>query len=84
MAGLATAATRVVLAGDPRQLGPIVHSRTAAAAGLRLSWMERLLSHLATSVAMFVLCEGVYAAHYYARPAHQQRRGTMTAASSPS
>lgn len=43
-AGLATAATRVVLAGDPRQLGPIVHSRAAADAGLGLSWMERLLS----------------------------------------
>lgn len=44
VAGLATASTRVILAGDPKQLGPIVHSRIAAASGLGLSWMERLLS----------------------------------------
>jgi hypothetical protein len=43
IAGLAGPNTRVVLVGDPRQLGPIIHSRLARDAGLGTSWMERLL-----------------------------------------
>ncbi|KAI8475548.1 MAG: P-loop containing nucleoside triphosphate hydrolase protein [Monoraphidium minutum] len=43
VAGLAGPSTRVVLVGDPRQLGPVVHSRLALDKGLALSWMERLI-----------------------------------------
>jgi len=34
--------SRVVLAGDPKQLGPVVQSRVAAEAGYSMSLMERL------------------------------------------
>lgn len=33
--------TAILLAGDPRQLGPVLHSRAAAAAGLSQSLLER-------------------------------------------
>lgn len=42
LAGLAGASTSVVLAGDPKQLGPIIHSGVAREAGLKLSLLERL------------------------------------------
>ena len=41
---LASCDTTVVLAGDPRQLGPTVRCAEAKAAGLGLSMMERLLA----------------------------------------
>lgn len=44
MAGLAGPSTSVVLAGDPKQLGPIIHSGVAKEAGLGLSLLERLTS----------------------------------------
>lgn len=34
----------MVLAGDPKQLGPVIHSRVAGEGGLRLSLLERLAS----------------------------------------
>lgn len=36
--------TNVILAGDPKQLGPIVHSTVAARLGMEVSWLERLMS----------------------------------------
>ncbi|KAF6260076.1 hypothetical protein COO60DRAFT_1700525 [Scenedesmus sp. NREL 46B-D3] len=43
LAGLSGSATAVVLAGDPKQLGPVIHSRLRVGeAGLRLSLLERL------------------------------------------
>lgn len=44
LAGLAGPDTSVVLAGDPKQLGPVVHSKAAKDAGLGLSLLERLTS----------------------------------------
>lgn len=44
LAGLAGPETCVVLAGDPMQLGPVVHSSVAKEAGLGVSLMERLLN----------------------------------------
>lgn len=44
LAGLAGPATSVVLAGDPKQLGPVIHSGVAREAGLGLSLLERLTS----------------------------------------
>lgn len=41
---LASSSTNVVLAGDPKQLGPIVHSRAAQALGLQLSLLDRLMA----------------------------------------
>lgn len=35
----------MVLAGDPRQLGPIVKSKLAAAFGLGVSLLERLMAN---------------------------------------
>lgn len=42
LAGLAGPSTRVVLAGDPKQLGPVIHSGIAKESGLGLSLLERL------------------------------------------
>jgi helicase MOV-10 len=42
MAGLAGPTTSVVLAGDPKQLGPVIHSGVAKEAGLGVSLLERL------------------------------------------
>lgn len=42
MAGLAGPTTSVVLAGDPKQLGPVIHSGVAKEAGLAVSLLERL------------------------------------------
>ena len=36
--------TNIVLSGDPKQLGPIVHSRTAIACGLGASYLDRLVN----------------------------------------
>lgn len=36
--------TRIVLAGDPRQLGPVVHDKRALQHGLGVSLLERLMS----------------------------------------
>jgi helicase MOV-10 len=35
--------TNIVLSGDPKQLGPIVHSRVAAGCGLGASYLDRLV-----------------------------------------
>jgi helicase MOV-10 len=35
---------QLVIAGDPEQLGPVVHSRTATLAGLHVSFLERLVN----------------------------------------
>ncbi|WIA14327.1 hypothetical protein OEZ85_002857 [Tetradesmus obliquus] len=51
LAGLSGAATSVVLAGDPKQLGPVIHSRIAGEAGLRLSLLERLAGSAPYSAA---------------------------------
>jgi superfamily I DNA and/or RNA helicase len=40
---LAGQETTVVLCGDPKQLGPVVRSQSAAMCGLRVSLMERLM-----------------------------------------
>lgn len=40
---MADTATNVVLSGDPKQLGPIVRSGTAAKLGLEVSYLERLM-----------------------------------------
>ena len=42
-AAAAAGAGRIVLAGDPRQLGPVLQSKGAADAGLGLSFLERLM-----------------------------------------
>jgi superfamily I DNA and/or RNA helicase len=44
LAGLAGPSTSVVLAGDPKQLGPVIHSGVAKEAGLGVSLLERLTS----------------------------------------
>uniref|UniRef100_A0A383WFR0 RNA helicase n=1 Tax=Tetradesmus obliquus TaxID=3088 RepID=A0A383WFR0_TETOB len=51
LAGLSGATTSVVLAGDPKQLGPVIHSRIAGEAGLRLSLLERLAGSAPYSAA---------------------------------
>ena len=43
LGGIAGPATRVILAGDPHQLGPVLYSRAAAEAGLAVPLMERLM-----------------------------------------
>ena len=40
---LATAQTRVVLSGDPKQLGPVIRSSIARELGLGMSYLERLM-----------------------------------------
>lgn len=44
LGGLAGPTTSVVLAGDPKQLGPVIHSSVAKQAGLGVSLLERLTS----------------------------------------
>jgi hypothetical protein len=63
LAGLAGPKARVVLAGDPRQLGPVIHSRLARRHGLGVSWMERLMTR------------APYAPSNKARPACGRRTG---------
>lgn len=46
--------TAIVLCGDPRQLGPVVHSRDAAAAGLSVSLLERFSGAAPSSSATLV------------------------------
>lgn len=43
LGGVAGPNTRIVLAGDPHQLGPVLYSRHAAAKGLATPLMERLM-----------------------------------------
>eukprot|EP00878_Enallax_costatus_P003269 GHUV01003472.1.p1 GENE.GHUV01003472.1~~GHUV01003472.1.p1 ORF type:complete len:563 (+),score=190.19 GHUV01003472.1:2226-3914(+) len=57
IAGHIGAETAVVLAGDPKQLGPVIHSRLAREAGLGLSLLERL-----TSAAPYAAVTGTTAA----------------------
>jgi helicase MOV-10 len=40
---IADASTRVVLSGDPKQLGPIIHSACASSFGFGKSFLERLM-----------------------------------------
>lgn len=40
---LANAETRIILAGDPKQLGPVIRSTLAKKHGLELSYLERVL-----------------------------------------
>lgn len=35
---------QLILAGDPQQLGPVVHSTSATAGGLGVSYLERLIN----------------------------------------
>jgi superfamily I DNA and/or RNA helicase len=44
VAGLAGHNTKLVLAGDPRQLGPVILSPLARYGGLDVSLMERLIA----------------------------------------
>lgn len=41
---MADSKTNVVLAGDPKQLGPYLHSLLASQAGLGLSFLQRLMA----------------------------------------
>lgn len=43
LGGVAGPGTRIILAGDPHQLGPVLYSRDAAKAGLAVPLMERLM-----------------------------------------
>ncbi|KAI6692557.1 hypothetical protein NL676_020267 [Syzygium grande] len=45
VANLCRKETVVVLAGDPKQLGPVIHSKDAEARGLGKSFLERLFEH---------------------------------------
>ncbi|KAL3728154.1 hypothetical protein ACJRO7_032845 [Eucalyptus globulus] len=45
VANLCGKETVVVLAGDPKQLGPVIHSKDAEARGLGKSFLERLFEH---------------------------------------
>jgi helicase MOV-10 len=40
---MADNSTNIVLSGDPKQLGPIIHSSVARALGLETSYLERLM-----------------------------------------
>jgi helicase MOV-10 len=46
---IADESTRVVLSGDPKQLGPIVHSACASSFGFGKSFLERLMGTVAYS-----------------------------------
>jgi helicase MOV-10 len=43
IAAFSDASTNIILAGDPNQLGPVIKSPTAVAAGLGKSYLQRLL-----------------------------------------
>jgi helicase MOV-10 len=43
IAAFSDASTNVILGGDPNQLGPVIKSSAAAGAGLRKSYLQRLL-----------------------------------------
>ncbi|KAF8018002.1 hypothetical protein BT93_H3028 [Corymbia citriodora subsp. variegata] len=45
VANLCGKETVIVLAGDPKQLGPVIHSKDAEARGLGKSFLERLSEH---------------------------------------
>lgn len=50
-AGLTGPDTFVTLAGDPKQLGPVIHSKLARDGGLNLSLLERLATSMPYSAA---------------------------------
>jgi len=41
---LASKETNIVLSGDPKQLGPVIHSRIAVEFGMGMSYLERLIA----------------------------------------
>jgi putative helicase MOV10L1 len=57
-AGLTGADTSVTLAGDPKQLGPVIHSRLARESGLSVSLLERLASSMPYATADITTSSG--------------------------
>jgi helicase MOV-10 len=46
---MADSRTRIILSGDPKQLGPVIRSRIARQLGLSISYLERLIAREAYS-----------------------------------